>query len=232
MNIYTRERPKPEASSATGEALWVAYRWMALALLVTGVVAVGIASSPAAMAVLMSNRLVFFGLMAAQLGLVITFGRVAQTSSTTVVATMFFSYAVLTGITFSTLFMAYTSSSIGSTFLITAGAFAGLSLVGLFTKRDLSAVGRFAIFSLIGLLIASVVGIFVQSSALQWGISAAGILVFGALTAYDTQRLKTMLADSEASGNMPLVAALTLYLDFINLFLFLLRFLGGRRSDG
>ena len=132
--------------------------------------------------------------------------------------------------TFSTLFLVYTASSIASVFFVTAGAFAGLSAVGFFTKRDLSAIGRFAIFALFGLIIASVVNFFVMSSGLQWVVSIAGVLIFGALTAYDTQKLKEIFASGEASANMPLVGALTLYLDFVNMFLFLLRIFGRRRG--
>ena len=169
--------------------------------------------------------------MIAQLAVVFTFGAVAARASTAVTAAMFFAYAALTGVTFSTLFLIYTASSIGATFLITSGAFAGLSAFGALTKRDLSAVGRFAIFAVIGILIASVVNIFLASSALHWLLSIGGVLVFGALTAYDTQRLKTLFQSGQTSGNLPLVGALTLYLDFINMFLFLLRIFGGRRSN-
>ena len=116
-------------------------------------------------------------------------------------------------------------------FFITAGAFAGLSAVGYFTKTDLSAIGRFAIFALIGVIIASVVNLFLQSSGLQWLVSVVGVLLFGALTAYDTQKLKAVFASGEAHANMPLVGALTLYLDFVNMFLFLLRLFGGRSRD-
>ncbi len=126
---------------------------------------------------------------------------------------------------------AFTTEVIAAVFFITAGAFAGLSAVGYFTKTDLSAVGRFAIFALIGLIIASVVNLFLQSSGLQWLVSVVGVLLFGALTAYDTQKLKAVFASGEAHANMPLVGALTLYLDFVNMFLFLLRLFGGRSRD-
>ena len=142
---------------------------------------------------------------------------------------MFFAYAALTGVTFSTLFLVYTASSIAATFFVTAGAFAGLSLFGLVTKRDLSAVGRFAIFALIGVIIASVVNMLLRSNGLDWIITVAGVLLFAGLTAYDTQRLRELFRRGEATANLPLVGALTLYLDFINMFLFLLRILGNRR---
>ena len=172
----------------------------------------------------------FIGLIIVQLGLVFAFSSAAQRASTAVVAGMFFLYAALTGVTFSTLFLVYAASSIAGVFFVTAGAFAGLSAVGFFTKADLSAVGRFAIFALVGLILATVVNIFLQSSGLQWLVSIVGVLLFGALTAYDTQRLKQIFASGEAHANMPLVGALTLYLDFVNMFLFLLRLFGGRRD--
>jgi len=143
---------------------------------------------------------------------------------------MFFAYSALTGCTLSVIFLIYTMSSIGSVFFVTAGAFAGLSVVGLVTKRDLGVVGRFAIFALIGIIIASVVNMFVVSSGLSFLISIVGVLVFAALTAYDTQKLKQLFAQGGVNGNLPLVGALMLYLDFINMFLFLLRLFGRRRA--
>jgi FtsH-binding integral membrane protein len=203
---------------------------MTLGLATTGLVALGVASSPDAMGVILGSRLVFFGLILAQLAVVFSFTAIAARSSTAVVAAMFFAYAALTGVTFSTLFLVYTAASIGSVFLITAGAFGGLSAVGLFTKTDLGPIGRFAIFAVIGLILASVVNIFLASSGLDWLLSVAGVLIFGALTAYDTQKLKNLFASGQTHANMPLVGALTLYLDFINMFLFLLRMFGRRRD--
>jgi FtsH-binding integral membrane protein len=203
---------------------------MTLGLALTGVVSMGVASSPDALGFLLGNRLAFYGLLFAQLGLVFGFNTAARRASTTVVAGMFLLYAALTGVTFSVLFLVYTASSIAGVFFITATAFAGLSAVGFFTKADLGAVGRFAIFAVIGLIVASVVNMFLQSSGLQWLVSIAGVLIFGALTAYDTQKLKQMFASGEAIGNLPLVGALMLYLDFVNMFLFLLRLFGRRRD--
>jgi len=218
------------SQTLVSDALWKTYRWMAAGLGVTGLVAMGVASSEAALNLIIGNRLVFYVLLFAQLGLVMAFNSVAVRASTAVVAAMFFTYAALTGATMSVIFLVYTMSSIASVFFITAGAFAGLSLVGLITKRDLSAIGRFAIFALIGLIIASLVNFFVASSGLNLAISAVGVLIFAALTAYDTQKLKELFASGEMNANMPLVGALTLYLDFINMFLFLLRLFGRRRD--
>lgn len=125
----------------------------------------------------------------------------------------------------------YTSASIAATFFVTAGAFAGLSVFGTVTKRDLSAIGRFATFALIGVILATLVNMFVRSSGLEWTISVIGVMLFAGLTAYDTQRLKRFFDRGEIGGNIAIVGALTLYLDFINMFLFLLRFLGNRRSS-
>lgn len=230
MNYATQRRPLSQPLAAANDALWVTYRWMSLGLALTGLVALGVASSPAALAIVVGNKLVFYGLLFAQLGLVFGFSAVAQRASTAVTAAMFFAYAALTGVTFSVLFLVYTLGSIAGVFFVTAGAFAGLSVFGLFTKRDLSAIGRFAIFALIGVILATVLNIFVASSGLGFLINVAGVVLFAALTAYDTQKLKEMFASGEAHANLPLVGALTLYLDFINMFLFLLR-LGGSRRD-
>jgi len=232
MQYASRRRelavPAPVASAT--DALWATYRWMTLGLATTGLVAMGVAGSPAALELLLKHPFVFWGLLFAQLGLVLAFNVAARKASTAAVAGMFFLFAALTGVTFSTLFLVYTASSIAGVFFVTAGAFAGLSAVGYVTKQDLSAIGRFAIFAVIGLILASVVNIFLQSSGLQWIVSIVGVLVFGALTAYDTQKLKQIFASGEAHANMPLVGALMLYLDFINMFVFLLRLFGRRRE--
>jgi FtsH-binding integral membrane protein len=202
---------------------------MTLGLATTGIVALLVAGSPALLGALLDTPLLFFGLLIAQIGIVIAFGAVARRAGTAAVAAMFFGYAALTGVTFSTLFLVYTATSIGSVFFVTAGAFAGLSAIGYATKRDLSTIGRFALFALLGLILASVVNIFLHSTGLQWLVSVVGVLVFGALTAYDTQKLKTLFAEGDVHANLPLVGALMLYLDFINMFLFLLKLFGRRR---
>jgi len=231
MNYYAQpQRPVAVSRDQASDALWVTYRWMTLGLATTGVVALAVAHSPDALELLLGNRILFYALLFGQLGLVVALSAAAQRVSTAVAATMFFAYAALTGVTFSTLFLVYTASSIASTFFITSGAFAGLSVFGAVTKRDLSAIGRFAIFALIGLIIASIANIFMQSSGLGWLITYVGVLIFAGLTAYDTQRLKRLFESGAAHANLPLLGALTLYLDFINMFLFLLRILGNRRS--
>jgi FtsH-binding integral membrane protein len=228
MNRYQAAARPIVATESANDILWVTYRWMSVGLGITGLVAWLVSQSPQALEIVLGNRIVFYGLLFAQLGLVFAFNSVAVRAGTAVTAAMFFAYAALTGLTFSVIFLVYTASSIASTFLVTGGAFAGLSVFGAITKRDLSAVGRFAIFALIGLIIASIVNMFLASSVLTWVVTLAGVGIFGALTAYDTQKLKEMYAMG-VGGNLALRGALSLYLDFINMFLFLLRIFGRRR---
>jgi FtsH-binding integral membrane protein len=228
---YADPRSLAATRDRASDALWVTYRWMTLGLATTGFVALFVAHSPGALELLLGNRILFYALLFGQLGLVVALSAVAARVSTAVAASMFFAYAALTGVTFSTLFLVYTASSIAATFFVTAGAFAGLSLFGMATQRDLSAIGRFGVFALIGVILASVVNMFLRSSGLEWLITVAGVLLFAGLTAYDTQRLKELFRRGETSANLPLVGALTLYLDFINMFLFLLRLVGDRRRS-
>ncbi len=229
MNYATGYAPSGVSQAAANDAIWKTYRWMTLGLAVTGVTAMAVSHSEAALELILGNRLVFYALLFGQLGLVYAVSAMAHRLSTVAAGAMFFAYAALTGVTFSTIFLVYTAASIAATFFVTAGAFAGLSAVGFFTKRDLGAVGRFAIFALIGLIIASVVNIFLHSTGLDWLLTIGGVVIFAGLTAYDTQRLKQIFQSGQVSGNMPIVGALTLYLDFINMFLFLLRIFGNRR---
>jgi uncharacterized protein len=231
MDYAGRGSLAARSESSVSDALWVTYRWMTLGLATTGAVALGVAHSPALVEALLQNRVLFYGLLFAQLGLVMAFSSMAVRVSTAAAAAMFFAYAALTGVTFSTLFLVYTASSIAGTFFVTAGAFAGLSVFGAATKRDLSAVGRFGLFAIIGVILASLVNMLLRSSGLDWLITVVGVLLFAALTAYDTQRLKELFRSNGSVANLPLVGALTLYLDFINMFLFLLRILGDRRRD-
>lgn len=225
----TAARPLVVSTESENDILWTTYRWMSVGLAITGLVAWLVSQSPSALSMVVENRIVFYGLMFAQIGLVLAFSSVAPRVSSVAAASMFFAYAALTGLTFSVLFLVYTSSSIATTFFITSGSFAGLSVFGATTKRDLSSIGRFAMMAVIGLIIASVVNIFVQSSPMQWVISVLGVVIFSALTAYDTQKLKQMYAQSGGAGNLALRGALVLYLDFINMFVFLLNLTGRRR---
>lgn len=208
------------------------YNYMALGLGVTGVIAYFVASDESLVMAIMGNPILFWGLVIAQFGAVIFLSARITKMSTRTAQLTFFAYAALTGLTLSGLFAAYTFESLARVFFITAGTFGAMSLYGYTTKRDLTGLGSFAMMGVIGLVIASVVNIFVQSSALMFLISIVGVLAFVALTAYDTQKLKQMyyqVGQSELAENYAVVGALTLYLDFLNLFIFLLRLLGDRR---
>jgi FtsH-binding integral membrane protein len=208
--------------------------FMSLGLGVTGLVALAVVSSPGLMNVIFGNPILFPVLLVAELGLVIAFVPLARRVSASTAAAMFFGYAALSGVTFSVIFLQYTASSIGSTFLITGGMFAGLSFYGATTKRDLTSLGSFAIMGLWGLILASIVNIFLGSPMLYWLTTFVGVIVFTALTAYDTAKLKALGAQAgggEAFTKLALQGALILYLDFINLFLMLLRIFGDRRRD-
>jgi len=211
------------------------YQIMALGLAVTGVVALLVASSPAALELFVMNRGVMMLLVIAQLVMVFAFTGLLTRVSAGTAAAMFFAYAALSGVTFSTIFLVYTSASIAGTFFVTAGAFAGLSAYGYVTKRNLDGLGSFLFMGLIGLVLASIVNIFLGSPAIYWLTTFMGVLVFTGLAAYDTAKLKQLAATMDVSGDQgrkaALRGALMLYLDFINLFLMLLRIFGGRRRD-
>lgn len=208
------------------------YWWMFGGLAVTAVVALAVASSPAAVSTLVGNKVLFFGLIIAQLGLVVYLSaRVAKLAPATA-GTLFLAYSALTGVTFSLILLAYTGASVANAFFITAGMFGALAVYGSVTKRDLTGMGRFMFMGLIGLVIASVVGIFWQNDAMQFVMGVVGVLVFSGLIAYDTQRLRAMALEvsGEQVGSYAIVGALSLYLDFINLFISLLRLFGDRRN--
>jgi FtsH-binding integral membrane protein len=213
------------------------YTFMALGLGITGVVALAVAASPAAMSFIFGGRWVLMGLIAAELLLVVAFAPVATRASAGVAALMMLAYSVLNGVTMASIFLIYTRGSIGGTFLVTAGTFGALAAYGTVTKRDLSSLGSFVMMGLVGLVIASLVNLFLGSPMLYWLTTFGGVIVFTGLTVYDTAKLKTLAALSagqgkEAETKLALQGALSLYLDFINLFLLLLRlFGGGRRRD-
>ena len=210
------------------------YFWMAMGLGLTGLVAAWTALNPSIVVGLARNFGLFLLLALVQIGLVVWLSsQILQLSLIT--ATIGFSiYATINGILFSSIFLIYTSASIASTFFVTAGTFGAVSLYGFVTKRDLTSVGSFMFMALIGLILASVVNWFFKSPALYWIITYAGIAIFIGLTAYDTQKLKMIHQQGFESGDilkkMALLGALTLYLDFINLFLLLLRIMGRRRN--
>lgn len=208
------------------------YVWMTLALVITGFTAYAVATSPALLMAIVGNRFVLLGLIVAELALVVGISGAINRLSLTAATLMFVLYSVINGATLSVVFLAFTMSSITSVFFITAGTFATMALVGYTTKKDLTSMGRMLFMALIGLVIATVVNMFMRNSGLDMILNYVGVLVFVGLTAYDTQKIKEQLMMAgdagEAWQKMALVGALTLYLDFINLFLYLLRILGKR----
>lgn len=230
-NSLTVAQARQEASTVF---LAKVFNWMAIGLGLTGIVAFFTAQSGLAMKIVATP--LFFILILAELGMVFYLSaRIDKIQSTTATG-LFVGYSVLNGLTLSSIFLAYTTASIGGTFLITAGMFGAMAAYGLVTKRDLSAMGSFMFMGLIGIILASVVNIFLKSSALYWTISVIGVLVFVGLTAWDVQKLKNMgeqgiMEQGEAAVRKgAIIGALALYLDFINLFLLMLRFFGGSRD--
>jgi FtsH-binding integral membrane protein len=208
------------------------YGWMCAGLAITAVVAFQVAGSPTLLTYLVYNRASFFGLILAELGLVFYLSVRADRVAPGTATGLFVLYAAVNGVTLSLVLLAYTGESVATTFVVTAGMFGAMALYGSMTRRSLARLGQFIFMGLIGLVLASVVGLFWHSSALQFVISAVGVVVFTGLTAWDAQRLKQMalaLPDGRAASHA-IVGALALYLDFINLFLSLLRLFGGRRE--
>jgi uncharacterized protein len=229
--------PYPGAGAASAAErittfLRAAYGWMAAGLAVTAVVALFVASSEELVFAIARNRLLFWGVALAQLGVVFYLSARVNRLAPTTAAALFLGYSALTGLTFAVILYAFTRESVATTFFVTAGMFGALAMYGTVTSRSLAGWGQFLFMGLIGVVLASVVGIFWQNSLFQFLISFCGVIVFTGLTAYDAQRLKSMaLALPEGqTGSYAIVGALTLYLDFINLFLFLLRFMGNRRD--
>ncbi|MCF6269350.1 MAG: Bax inhibitor-1/YccA family protein [Melioribacteraceae bacterium] len=207
------------------------YRWMGLGLLITALTAYFVVSS-GFVYTLASNSILFWGIIIAELGLVIYLSSRIQKMSAEAATTTFIIYSALNGITLSLIFLIYTGASVASTFMTTALTFGAMSAYGYFTKRDLTTMGSYLQMALIGLIIASVINIFWANSTMYWIISYAGVLIFVGLTAYDTQKIKKIGAAVEGvqeTQKAAIMGALTLYLDFIMLFLMLLRILGDRK---
>ena len=209
------------------------YNYMASGLALTGIVALLLSSSPDAMAAIFGTPLKWV-VMLAPLGLVFFLGARLEGMQVSTARTLFWVYAALMGASLSSIFLVYTGQSVARVFFITAAAFGGLSLYGYTTKRNLSAFGSFLVMGLIGLMIASIVNIFLQSSAMAFVISVVGVLVFSGLTAWDTQQIKEMYWEGDGydiAAKKSVMGALMLYMDFVNLFLMLLQFFGVRRDD-
>ncbi len=207
------------------------YGWMCGGLAITAATAWLVANSPALAKAIFSNPILFWGIVIAQFGIVITLSARVSKLSAVAAQGLFIAYSALTGLTLSFVLLLYTGESIASTFIVAGGMFGALALYGTMTRRNLSGVGQFMFMGLIGLVLASIVGMFWHNDGLQFMISFVGVIVFAGLTVWDAQRLKGLAFATSTGGtsSVAIVGALALYLDFINLFLFLLRFLGGRR---
>ena len=211
------------------------YLWMTLALAATGLTSLYVASNPGLVQAIFMSRGAFWLLIIAELALVFILSARLMKMSFATAGIMFAVYSVLNGVTMSFIFIAYTQSSIATAFFVTAGMFSAMSFVGFTTKKDLSSFGSFFMMALIGLIIATVVNIFLHNSVLYWIITYVGVLLFVGLTAYDTQRIKHLISQygDEVNDNtqkLALMGSLMLYLDFINLFLYILRLFGSNRE--
>lgn len=208
------------------------YTWMALALVITGFTAYYVATTPSLLSLIYSNQVVLWGLIIAELALVIGLSAAINRLSLTTATLLFVLYSVLNGAMLSSVFLIYTTASIANVFFITAGTFGAMAAYGYLTKKDLTSWGRILLMALIGIIIASVVNIFLRNSMFDLVISYIGVAIFVGLTAYDSQKIKEMMLQapdaSEHAQKIALLGALTLYLDFINLFLYLLRIFGKR----
>ncbi len=209
------------------------YGWMTAALAVTGFVALAVARSPGLQRVIFSSPIVFFGLIIGELLLVMWLASRIQTMTISAATTTFIVYAILNGLTMGAVFLVYTEAVVAQAFFVTAGMFGAMTLVGFFTKTDLTRFGHWLRMALIGFLIATLVNLFFRSEGLYWLITFAGVLIFTGLVAYDSQRIKEMAlagyGDTEEGQKYAIMGALRLYLDFVNLFLLLLRLFGRRR---
>ena len=209
------------------------YGWMCFALTVTGLVALYVASTPTLVRAVATNQMLFFGLIITEIVAVIALTAAINKISMATAVLLFIGYSALNGVTLSVILLIFTATSVASTFFATAATFAVMSCVGWYTKKDLTSIGNLCFMALIGIIIASLVNIFLQSSMMYWIVTYIGILIFVGLIAYDTQKIKkmstTIETDSEAGKKTAIMGALALYLDFINLFLLLLRLFGNRR---
>jgi len=232
--------PSPQAATASTSAavgarvatfLRAVYGWMFLGLAITAATAFFVASSPSILSAIATNKVLFWAILLAPFGLVLFLSAKVTTLAPTTAAALFALYSALNGLLFAFVLLAYTGQSVANVFMVSAGMFGGLALYGTVTKRDLTGVGQFAMMGLIGVVIAMVVSIFWQNDMLQFVMSVCGVVVFTGLTAWDANRLRAMALElpEGKTGSYAVVGALSLYLDFINLFLFLLRLFGRRR---
>ncbi|PIQ97467.1 MAG: hypothetical protein COV67_04070 [Nitrospinae bacterium CG11_big_fil_rev_8_21_14_0_20_56_8] len=234
MNEISRTASIDSVAAEQQRFMVSVYNWMTAGLALTGGMAFYVSQSETMTRIIFGNAIIPIVLVIAQIGLVIYLSAGVQKMSASQATGVFLLYAGLTGLTFSAIFMAYTTSTITSAFLVTAGTFATMSFYGYTTKKDLSGWGSFLFMGLIGIVIASVVNMFMHSPALHWVVTYAGVLIFVGLTAYDTQKIKEMNIigneGTEEDTKEAILGALRLYLDFINLFLMMLRIMGGNRD--
>lgn len=228
-------REKEGAASLMFPALMrKVYLWMTLALVITGFTAWGVASNPGLIYSIVTNRILFWGLVIAELALVWIISGAINRLSLTTATLLFVLYSIINGTTLSVIFLAYTLTSIANVFFITAGTFAVMAFIGYTTKTDLTSLGKILFMALIGLILATIVNIFMGSSMLNMIVSYVGVVIFVGLTAYDSQKIKNMLYEADNMDDnaqkIALLGSLTLYLDFINLFLYLLRIFGNNRD--
>ena len=235
-NPYARRSVPLEYGQAAGTVasfMNAVYAWMCVGLATTAVVAWWVSTQPQLMGSIFKGP-TFIVLIVAELALVWVIASAVNRLSTGAATGLFILYSALNGLTLSVIFIVYQPNAIAATFVVTAGMFGAMSLVGYFTKRDLTQLGSFLFMALIGLILASIVNIFFANSTLYWVVTYGGVIIFLGLTAYDTQKMKEIAQGAESQGvdasRLAIVGSLTLYLDFINLFLFLLRILGSRRN--
>lgn len=231
----TLDLEMPESRSwAFSRLMRSVYLWMALALAMTGLTAAYVAGDWSLVETIFGSRAGVFGLFAVEIGLVVVLGACIERLSFPAAGLLFAVYAILNGVTLSVVLLAYTAESVAATFFITAGTFGAMSAVGYTVRRDLTSLGRVLLMSLLGLIIATVVNLFVASTTLAWVLNYLGVAVFVGLTAYDTQKIRNLMLLHGAEVNagtqkLALLGSLTLYLDFVNMFLYLLRLFGNRR---
>ncbi|MCC8463544.1 Bax inhibitor-1/YccA family protein [Photorhabdus bodei] len=236
MDRYPRSNGSIIQQAGTGLQTYMAqvYGWMTCGLLLTAFVAWYVSQNQDLVVYIFSNSILFYGLIIAQFGLVFALSGMINRMGASLATGLFMLYSALTGLTLSSIFVVYTTGSIASTFVVTAGMFGALSFYGYTTKRSLSGLGSFLFMGLIGIILASLINLWLKSEALMWAVTYIGVVIFAGLTAYDTQKLKEMGADLDVNDKenlrkFSIVGALTLYLDFINMFLMLLRIFGDRR---
>lgn len=235
-NVYSRIYSygrTTDLTAAFSALMRKVYVWMTLALVVTALTAYYVATTPSALYAIFSNQVLFFGLLIAEIVVVIAMTALINKVSFMVAALMMAAYSILNGVTMASIFVVYEMASIATTFFVTAGTFAAMAIVGYTTKKDLTKMGGILFMALIGLIIAGIVNMFLQSDTMSYVVSGIGVLVFTGLTAYDSQKIKSMLMQcdtvNDGTQKLALLGSLTLYLDFINLFLYLLRFMGDRK---